>query len=570
MVDGTPTSGSTAARLAPALAAACLVLLLVWNLGGAPLLEPDEGRYTEVPREMLARGDFVTPHLNGVLYFEKPPLHYWLTAAAIGLFGPGGFAARLWSALFGLAGIALAWRLARSVAGRRAGVLAAAALGTSPLWIAIGRLATLDMTVTFFLTATLACFWIAQEAEDGRRRRLAWHGMFAAAALGVLTKGLIGIVIPGAVVFLYLLATRRWAVLKRVPWVTGTVLFLAIAAPWHVLAAARNPDFLWFYFVHEHLLRYATPIAERHEPFWYFLAVVALGCAPWSGLLPSAARLLPWRRWRVGLAEHRGEAFLAIWAAFVVVFFSVSQSKLIPYVLPALPPLAVLVGVLIDKLWDGTLGASRWETAGIVAGGVLAALYGATLVWAGLGKIDRLGLGGVVSPGLLVPGALVLAVALLAAATGFGRAWDRRVLALFAAGCCVGAAVQAVAPLIARERSSKAVAERLRPELRPGDLVFTYGCFPESLPVYLERTVGVAAYDGELAFGIAHLTGVERRERFPTAEEFRNLWESDRRVFAVGETRAWSRRLAQGGITRARLLWEGEGLALLSNERPAR
>jgi hypothetical protein len=100
--------------------------------------------------------------------------------------------------------------------------------------------------------------------------------------------------------------------------------------------------------------------------------------------------------------------------------------------------------------------------------------------------------------------------------------------------------------------------------------VFTYRCFPESLPVYLERTVGVAAYDGELAFGISHLSGAERKEHFPTAEEFRNLWESDRRVFAVGETRAWSRRLAQGGITHARLLWEGEGLALLSNERPAR
>ncbi|MGD1148455.1 MAG: glycosyltransferase family 39 protein [Thermoanaerobaculaceae bacterium] len=569
MADEDARSGNWVARLAPALAAACLVLLLVWNLGGSPLLEPDEGRYTEIPREMLARGDFVTPHLNGVLYFEKPPLHYWLNAAAIGLFGLTEFAARAWSALFGLAGIALAWCLGRSVGGRRAGFLAAAALGTSPLWVGTARLATLDMTVTFFLTATLACFWFAQEAEDGRRRLLAWHGMFAAAALAVLAKGLIGIVIPGAVVFLYLLATRQWVVLKRVPWVTGIVLFFAIAAPWHVLAASRNPDFLWFYFVHEHLLRYATPIAERHEPFWYFLAVVVLGCAPWSGLLPSAARLLPWRRVREGLAEHRGEAFLLIWAAFVVVFFSVSQSKLIPYVLPALPPLAALVGVLIDRLWDGRLAASRWETAGLVAGGVLAALYGAAFVWAGLGKIDRLGLGGVVSPDLLVPGALVLAVALLAAASAFGRAWNRRVLALFAAGCCVGAAVQVVAPLVARERSSKTVAERLRPELRPGDLIFAYRCFPESLPVYLERTVGVAACEGELAFGISHLNGAERKERFPTAEQFRDLWESDRRVFVVGETQSWSRRLAQDGITHARLLWEGEGLALLSNERPA-
>ena len=238
--------------------------------------------------------------------------------------------------------------------------------------------------------------------------------------------------------------------------------------------------------------------------------------------------------------------------------------------LPALPPLAVLVGVLIDRLWDGRLVASQWEKAGRVVGGVLAGLYGAALVWAGLGRIDRLGLGGVVSPGLLVPGVLVLLVALLAACGGFGRSWNARVLALFAAGCCVGAAVQGVGPLVARERSSKVLAEHLRPQLRPGDLVFTHRCFPESLPVYLERAVGVAAYEGELAFGISHLREAERKERFPTAEELRDLWGSDRRVFVVGETRVWSRRLAQDGITHARLLWEGEGLALLSNERASR
>ena len=560
-------SGSAAARIAPALAAACLLLLLLWNLGGAPLLEPDEGRYAEIPREMLASGDLVTPHLNGVIYFEKPPLHYWLTAAAMRAFGPSEFSARLWSALFGLGGLAIAWGVGRSIGGRRAGFLAAAALGTSPLWIAIGRLATLDMTVTFFLTATLACFWTAAEVARGRRATLAWHGMFAAAALAVLAKGLIGVLIPGAVVFLFLLATRSWRVLLRVPWATGVALFLAIAAPWHALAAARNPDFLWFYFVHEHLLRYATPVAERQEPFWFFLGVVALGCAPWSGLFPSAARLIPWQRLREVRDHHRTETFLLIWAAFVVLFFSVSQSKLIPYVLPALPPLAVLVGVLADRLWDGRLAPSRLESGGIAVGGVLAALYGATFVWAGLGRVHRLGLGGVITPGLVVPGILVIGASLAAAALGFGTDWRRRAPALFAAGCCVGASLQIVGPLVARERSSKELAARIEAEARAGDLVLTHRCFPESLPVYLGRTVGVAAYEGELAFGISHLGRDERAARFPTAAEFRALWASDRRVLAVGEARSWSRRLEEDGINHARLLWEGEGLVLVSNDR---
>ncbi len=132
------------------------------------------------------------------------------------------------------------------------------------------------------------------------------------------------------------------------------------------------------------------------------------------------------------------------------------------------------------------------------------------------------------------------------------------------------AAIEGVVPLVGRERSSAALAARLRPALRPGDLVFSYGCFPESLPVYLDRTVGVAAFEGELAFGIAHLSPEERRRRFPTAAEFRQVWNSDRRVFAVAERRHWSARLAAAGLTHARLLYEDEGLALISNERPAR
>ncbi len=171
MADGASTSGTNATRLLPALVVACLVVLVFWNLGGAPLLEPDEGRYTEIPREMLATGDLVTPHLDGVLYFEKPPLHYWLTAAAIRLLGLSAFSARLWSAIFGLAGLALVFGLGAAMGGRRAGAVAAAALGTSPLWVGLARLATLDMTVTFFLTATLACFWLAHRAPPGGRER---------------------------------------------------------------------------------------------------------------------------------------------------------------------------------------------------------------------------------------------------------------------------------------------------------------------------------------------------------------------------------------------------------------
>jgi hypothetical protein len=560
------TGEARAVRLAIVLGAACLLLLFFWRLGAAPLLEPDEGRYTEVPREMLARGDFVTPRLDGVLYFEKPALHYWLVAASIRAFGLDELAPRLPSAVFGLVGVLLAWRLGLAMGGRRAGLVAAAALGTSPLYVALARLATLDMTLSFLLTLALVGFWLAHREEAPRRARAWWYVMFLAAALAVLAKGLIGIVIPGAVVFLHLLATGQWRVLRRVPWLSGVGLFLLVAVPWHVLAAMRNPDFLWFYFVHEHVLRYLTPEAARQEPFWYFAAVLALGCVPWSGLLPSAMRMVAWRRLRASLAERPEVTFLLAWAGFVFLFFSASQSKLIPYILPALPPLAVLVGLVLARLREGSLAPSRLEAGGMAAGGILTAVYGAFFLWAGLGKVNRAGLGGVVSPGLLVPGALLVALGALVGVAGFGRVWRWRLLALFAAACAIGASIASAVPLVGRERSSKAVAEKLLPELKPGDLVFSYGCYPESLPVYLRRTVGVAAYEGELEFGISHLSPGERAERFPNGEQFRAIWDSGRRVFAVAD-RHWARRLARDGITHARLLWQGEALVLLSNER---
>jgi len=557
-----------AVRLAIVLGAVCIALLFFWRLGAAPLLEPDEGRYAEISREMVASGDFVTPYQNGVLYFEKPPLHYWLSAGAIRLLGVNELAARLWSAIFGVLGVCLTYRLGARIGGTRAGLVAAAALGTFPLYVALGRLGTLDMTLTFFLTLTLACFWFAHRGGDRRRARLWWYGAFLAAALAVLTKGLIGVVVPGAVALLYLLATGQRRVLRDVPWLTGVPLFLIAVVPWHVLAAARNPDFLWFYFVHEHVLRYATPEAAHQGPFWFFAAVLIVGCVPWSGLFPSMLRLVRWRELRASLAERPEVAFLLVWSGFILVFFSASRSKLIPYIVPALPPLALLVGLLVARLREGGLGSSRLETGGIVSGGGLTAVFGLSFLWGGLGRINRLGLGGVVSPGLLIQGGLLAVVGALLALAGLERIWRRRLLALFAASCCINVAIMTAVPLVGPERSSKQLAERLRGELRKGDLVFAYRSFPESLPVYLDRTIGVSDYrQSDLTFGISHLSPEERQRRFPTAEEFRKLWDSDRRVLVVASLR-WPGNFASDGITHARLLWEGRSFALLSNDRP--
>jgi len=451
---------------------------------------------------------------------------------------------------------------------RRTGLLAAIVLGTAPLYVALARAAIIDMVVTFFLSATLVCFWLAQEGDGERRSRLLWYGAFLAAALATLAKGLIGIVIPGAVVFLFLLVTRRWSVLRRVPWVGGPLLFLAIAAPWHVLAARRNPDFLWFYFIHEHVLRYATAEALRQQPFWFFGAILLVGLLPWSGLLPAVLSLL--RRSPERLRDRPALVFLLAWAGFVLLFFSASRSKLVPYILPALPPLAVLGALAIGEATEREGRASRWLRTGAAAGALLLAMLILPFLWASLGRIEIFSTR--FSPVLFAFALPALAMALAAAAiwwrrgmTEEGRA--RGLPATAGAAVLLLGCLWAVGPRIALDRSSQELAGFLKQRLGPQDEVYAYDCYPQSLPVYLGRLIGVVRYRGELGFGIDHLPAQVRTLRFPTSGQFQDRWRSSRLVYLVLEGRDL-RKLEADGLAPGPVLWRRKKLLLMTNRWP--
>jgi 4-amino-4-deoxy-L-arabinose transferase-like glycosyltransferase len=542
------------------------VLLFFGGLGSYPLLEPDEGRYAEIPREMLARGDFVTPHLNGVLYFEKPPLYYWLNAAALRLTGDPDLACRLFGALFGLAGVGLAWRLGKSMGGPRVALTAGVVLGSSPLWVALSRANIIDMTLTFFLSATLTCFWLAQERERGAPgERALWYGVFACAALATLTKGLIGFVIPGAVIFFYLLFTRRWRLLARVPWIGGTALFLAVALPWHVLAARRNPDFLQFYFVHEHFQRYATSEAKRQAPFWFFAAILAVGLIPWSGVLPAAARLF-----RRGTGQLRdrprdraGLIFLACWAGVVFLFFSASQSKLVPYILPAIPPLAVLIALALAEAEEDERVRS-WARAGGTMGALLLTVLAAAILAVSLGLVKQ-------ASAVPIPHLLAFALPTLAACLLSAWLWwngrFRGLAALAVAPALLVICLVALGPRAAADLSTAPIARFLAPRLAAGDEVYAYRCYPQTLPVYLRREIGVVEYQGELAFGIGHLPPAEQARRFPGAAPFKATWSSGKTVYLVLESEKLP-RLVRDGLAPGPILMRQDKYLLMTN-RPA-
>lgn len=343
--------------MAIALVFCASILLFFAHLERGNLASESEGNYAEIPREMLQSGDWVIPHLNYVPYLEKPPLFYWLTALTYKIIGVNVFAARFWSALPALLLVMSVFFFVRHVRGETEALLSALILASSVGMIAMARTSYMDMLLCFFTAWTFFCFYLGVgEARRilGPRGRIYFLLAFVSLALAVLTKGLIGIVLPCGGIFLYLLLQKRWTLLKRIPWLLGIALFLAITVPWHVLAAMRNERFTWFYFINEHWLRFLgtrTPKDYYEGPFYYqFLRVLFL-FLPWSPLLPFVV----FGKLRERIRDP-WTCFLFCWIAVFLLFYSISKAKANYYMLPALPALAMLLGsgLRID-VWE------RWK-----------------------------------------------------------------------------------------------------------------------------------------------------------------------------------------------------------------
>lgn len=503
-----------------------LVLVLLFgfslfhSLGGAPLLNPDEGRYAEIPREMLESGDFITPHLNYVVYFEKPPLYYWLNALSFTIFGENEFGARFISALSGLAGILLTWTIGQRVFGRRAGMLSALILGTSIGYLAQGRLAIIDMLLTCLLAAALGSFLLAT-ASDEAHKGLFYNSFYIFASLAVLAKGLIGILLPGAIILLYLSLGRRWNLLAEMRLAKGSTLFLMITVPWFVAVTIINPEFPRFFFIHEHFQRYLTTAHHRSEPFWFFIPVLAGLIFPWSCFLPAAVAGLQ-RKDAGGGSDLR--LFLAVWAGLIFCFFSFSGSKLVPYILPVLPPAALLIGEVLSAALDADFRAVRREAwflhAVLLAGATSLLLYS---LLAPHPTISPLGCG--------VMSVLLLAEALLVGACRRRSSTAGLVLGL----CLMTYLLGIIGPpfVIARlrhKRSLKELAAEVAKLAKPSDSVVCFDCYAQDLPFYLKRRVTIVGNDGDLEFGSSLGNQSEWFIDYPT---FCRWWNSSERLFVL-------------------------------------
>jgi 4-amino-4-deoxy-L-arabinose transferase-like glycosyltransferase len=508
-----------------------IALALVWfvPLGWRHLLPSDEGRYAEMAREMFVTGDWITPRYNGYKYFEKPPLQTWANALTFAWFGLGEWQARLYTALTGFAGVLLVGFTGARVFNAAAGIFAAIVLACSPYWYLMGHFNTLDMALSFWMELSLCALLLAQRPDLPPRAVRGWMWVcWGAMAAAVLSKGLIGIILPGAVLVLYTLASRDWAIWKRLYLVSGLIVFFAIVTPWFLLVQERNPEFFNFFFVVQQFRRYLTPEQNRPGAFYYFVPVLLVGFLPWLSVsVQSVRRALQTPRQANGFAPV---IMLLVWSAFIFLFFSASHSKLLSYTLPIAPALALLIGMylpLVTKaqfhrhltgyavflvaaafgaVFLGRFGDERNPTALYIefrtwVFAALAVAFVLTLVAIWLNRRSRNGIVG--------------------ATVAYGAAW--LLLATIAGtGHDVFGRLSSGAPLAPAVRAALA-------KLPPDTPFYSVGVLDHTLPFYVRHTMIMVEHADELAFGVS----VEPQKWIPTVDEWVKVWNADRYALAL-------------------------------------
>ncbi len=359
------------------------LFLYLFPLQTRPLFIQDETRYAEVPREMVAHGDWVVPRINGLRYFEKPIMGYWLTAISLTIFGQNNFAVRFPSALAtGLTALLLFLLCGRFQKENDFLSFAAPLVFLTSLGVAtIGTFAVLDTPLTLFLTATLITFFSATEEVPGsswEKRFLFAAGVFAGCAF--LTKGFLAFAVPVLAVAPYLALQKRWRDLLRMLWLplAGAIL---VSLPWAILIHLREPSFWHYFFWNEHVRRFLADSAQHAQPFWFFTAVLPAMFMPWIFLLPASV----YGAYRLPLPDgpqRRLIIYSLCWFLFPFLFFSASSGKLITYILPCFPPLSILFAH----------GLTWWLSEETTEKKYLQGGIGALLVLAVLGLLSLAGL----------------------------------------------------------------------------------------------------------------------------------------------------------------------------------
>lgn len=559
MREKTVWSVRTDKRLAALAAVLCLsALLLGYRLGERSFRNPDEGRYAQVAREMLERKDWVEPTLYGLDYLKKPPLFYWLVAGSFKLFGYNEWAARLVPVLAGWLGVLAVVLFARAYFGSRTAIFAGLFLATNFWYVHVARYLVIDAVFSLFILTALLAFYGALETGNKAVFRALFYGSLAAA---FLAKGPVAAALAVVALGAYALVSGRLKAVASEVWrgaAWGVPLFLALVLPWFIAVIRREPEFFGSFVWHEHVKRFLSGDFEHQRPWFYYLLVLAAMLLPWILFVRPLARC-------GALLRRTGPgAYLLVSCAAVLVFYSLSRSKMPTYIVPCLPLLAVVIAHGWDRWIDSKPVLGRPELAGAAVMAVvgIAGIVGVPMYLAARpGRYPA-----VVGTELQLLGAVLIAGTMVV--VGSVRRNDPRRLFGALVGVMAMVSMVFIYPMETMNTlySTRAFAEVLKPRLRPGDQVFIYdhpGPFYD-FAFYLGRDVKVVGlegeFEGEEGEHEAKLSSVSREEFGLALREGRPLYclirKSDFQAFGP-ELRGQLRVL---GEDRRKVLFSSGGL----------
>jgi 4-amino-4-deoxy-L-arabinose transferase-like glycosyltransferase len=473
--------------------------MLFGRLGGWALLSPDEGRNAEVAREMSQSGSWLVPTYDGLAYLDKPAFYFKTIALSFSLFGESEAVARLSSAFFGFSLVVAAFLFCRKMYDLRTAMLSMLIITTTPLYIAFSRFVIFDMSLAFFVSCTIFACFLAEECEE--KQRIRWYLIGAlCAGIATLIKGPVGFIIPTLVITLFNGFEGRLSAMKRAFAFRNWAVFWAIVLPWFIGLSILRPDFPYYGIMRESIARFTTTEFHRTAPFYYYAPIILGTFFAWSFLLPESI-IVAWQKRK---SWSRADRLFIIWAVVVVVFFSISQSKLPGYILTAVMVLGILTARVFAKALNNTSG----RAARIVWHGTMPLLLFSTLAALLLGAVAF-------DPELLksrlmskqelfdpfIPAILPMALSFaFVALLSICALWTRNTRLIFAAFISFPLLLLTVnfnaLSIYAETRSARSLAEKISTTVPPTTELVCIQCLPNGLPFYLKRLVTVLSRDG--------------------------------------------------------------------------
>lgn len=508
----------------------CLLFYTFW-LGSYPFFTPDEGRYSEVAREMLATGDFITPRVNGVAFLDKPVLYYWLQALALYFFGVSEWAVRIFPSLFGIFGITMTYICGRKLFDRRSAFLSAIILASAPLYFCSAHYANLDLEVAVLISSALLCFITAMKSARPTTLLIL---AYVFAGLACLTKGMIGIAFPMIIIGTWILVQWRWRTLLNMLLIPGLAIVVAINLPWYYLVQQANPEFLHYFFVTQQVTRFLSHATFNNVmPIWFYAPVVLFGFFPWTIFLFQALTKSIKQVWKNSQA-YATETFMLIWIIVLFVFFSIPHSKAVTYIMPIFPPMALLVGNYISTYWDNARQRGiTWAIANYVVVGLALAF---TLI--AIGYFGLFNIAPKFNQTLRIA-AIIFSCSNLAVLLCLKQSTLKPLFAL-----CVSVSTLFLLTLLSgagniNADSTKHLVAELKQIKQPQDEVIHYNKFYQDVPLYLGQQVTIVAdwnspriqyednWRRELWYGMPF----QKTDQLISEDAFWLRWNSAKRVF---------------------------------------